>query len=111
MLRYFRSIETKNRISPVSVERATPPMYSKTHERARSLKTSQERYTPIGCDECDLVGYQGRYCLPGVGVEFIDISPEALRKIEREVQLYKRPRFYKKTLKCVRSSRNIVPAP
>lgn len=30
-----------------------------------------------------------RYCLPGVGVgvEFIGISPDAVRKIEREVQL------------------------
>jgi PilZ domain-containing protein len=42
-----------------------------------------------------------RYCLPGVGVgvEFIDISPEAVRKIEREVQLCKRARLRKKTVK------------
>ena len=42
-----------------------------------------------------------RYCLPGVGVgvEFIGISPEAVRKIEREVQLCKRPRLRGKTLK------------
>jgi len=42
-----------------------------------------------------------RYCLPGVGVgvEFIGISPEAVRKIEREVQLCSRPRARKKTAK------------
>jgi PilZ domain-containing protein len=42
-----------------------------------------------------------RYCLPGVGVgvEFIGISPEAVRKIEREVQLCKRPRVRRKTAK------------
>src|SRR6266852_7735198 len=42
-----------------------------------------------------------RYCQPGVGVgvEFIGISPEAVRKIEREVQLCKRPRLRRKTLK------------
>jgi PilZ domain len=42
-----------------------------------------------------------RYCLPGVGagVEFIDISPESVRKIEREVQLCKRPRLRTKTVK------------
>ena len=42
-----------------------------------------------------------RYCLPGVGVgvEFIGISPEAVRKIEREVQLCKRPRLRRKTVK------------
>ena len=26
-----------------------------------------------------------RYCLPGVGVEFVDISPEAARAIENEI--------------------------
>jgi hypothetical protein len=42
-----------------------------------------------------------RYCLPGVGVgvEFIGISPDAVRKIEREVQLCKRPRLRRKTVK------------
>ena len=44
-----------------------------------------------------------RYCLPGVGVgvgvEFIGISPESVRKIEREVQLCKRPRFRRKSVK------------
>jgi PilZ domain-containing protein len=42
-----------------------------------------------------------RYCLPGVGVgvEFIGISPEAVRKIEREVELCKRPRLRRKTVK------------
>lgn len=42
-----------------------------------------------------------RYCLPGigVGVEFIGISPESFRKIEREVQLCKRPRLGRKTAK------------
>lgn len=42
-----------------------------------------------------------RYCLPGigVGVEFIGISPESVRKIEREVQLCKRPRLRRKTVK------------
>jgi PilZ domain-containing protein len=42
-----------------------------------------------------------RYCLPGVGVgvEFIDISPEAVRKIEREVQLCKRARLRRKNVK------------
>ena len=42
-----------------------------------------------------------RYCLPGVGVgvEFIGISPESVRKIEREVQLCKRPRLRRKTIK------------
>lgn len=42
-----------------------------------------------------------RYCLPGVGVgvEFIGISPEAVRKIEREVQLCKRPRLRRKAVK------------
>lgn len=43
-----------------------------------------------------------RYCLPGigVGVEFIDISPESVRKIEREVQLCKHPRLRRKTAKA-----------
>lgn len=42
-----------------------------------------------------------RYCLPGVGVgvEFIGISPEAVRKIEREVDLCKRPRLRRKAVK------------
>jgi len=42
-----------------------------------------------------------RYCLPGVGVgvEFIGISPDAVRKIEREVQLCNRPRLRRKTAK------------
>ena len=42
-----------------------------------------------------------RYCLPGigVGVEFIGISPEAVRKIECEVQLCKRPRLRRKSVK------------
>ncbi|HET7151759.1 MAG TPA: PilZ domain-containing protein [Candidatus Acidoferrum sp.] len=42
-----------------------------------------------------------RYCLPGVGVgvEFIGISPEAVRKIEREVQLCRRPRLRRTTIK------------
>ncbi len=42
-----------------------------------------------------------RYCLPGVGVgvEFIGISLEAVRKIEREVRLCKRPRLRRKTLR------------
>ena len=41
-----------------------------------------------------------RYCLPGVGVgvEFIGISPESVRKIEREVQLCKRPHLRGKTV-------------
>jgi hypothetical protein len=41
-----------------------------------------------------------RYCLPGIGigVEFIGISPEAVRKIEREVQLCRRPRLRRKTV-------------
>lgn len=44
-----------------------------------------------------------RYCLPGVGVgvEFIGISPEAVRKIEREVQLCRRPRLRRKTVKSI----------
>jgi hypothetical protein len=44
-----------------------------------------------------------RYCLPGVGVgvEFIGISPEAVRKIEREVQLCKRPRVRRRATKLV----------
>jgi hypothetical protein len=44
-----------------------------------------------------------RYCLPGVGVgvEFIGISPEAVRKIEREVQLCRRPRLRRKTVKAI----------
>lgn len=44
-----------------------------------------------------------RYCLPGVGVgvEFIGISPEAVRKIEREVKLCCRPRLRRKTAKLV----------
>jgi len=39
-----------------------------------------------------------RYCLPGVGVgvEFIDISPQATRKIEREIELCRRPRLRRK---------------
>lgn len=43
-----------------------------------------------------------RYCLPsvGVGVEFIDISPESVRKIEREVQLCKHARLRRKTVKA-----------
>ena len=42
-----------------------------------------------------------RYCLPGVGVgvEFIDISPESVRKIDREVQLCKRARLRRRTVK------------
>ena len=42
-----------------------------------------------------------RYCLPGVGVgvEFIGISSESVRKIEREVQLCKQPRLRRKTAK------------
>lgn len=42
-----------------------------------------------------------RYCLPGVGigVEFIHISPQAIRKIEREVQLCKRSRVRRRTAK------------
>ena len=42
-----------------------------------------------------------RYCLPGVGigVEFIHISPQAIRKIEREIQLCKRPRVRRRTAK------------
>lgn len=42
-----------------------------------------------------------RYCLPGVGVgvEFIGISPESVRKIEREVQLCKGPRQRKKIVR------------
>jgi hypothetical protein len=41
-----------------------------------------------------------RYCLPGIGigVEFIGISPEAVRKIEREVQLCRRARLRRKTV-------------
>jgi PilZ domain len=44
-----------------------------------------------------------RYCLPGVGVgvEFIGISPEAVRKIEREVQLCRRPRLRRKTVRSI----------
>jgi PilZ domain len=50
-----------------------------------------------------------RYCLPGVGVgvEFVGISPDAVRKIEREVQLCNaqtaRPR---KTLRKVLARRS-----
>jgi len=46
-----------------------------------------------------------RYCLlgVGVGVEFIDISPGAVRKIEREVQLCKRPRLRKKAVKLAKA--------
>lgn len=42
-----------------------------------------------------------RYCLPGVGVgvEFVDISPEAVREIEKEVKLCRR------TLRARRPSR------
>lgn len=42
-----------------------------------------------------------RYCLPGVGigVEFIHISPQAIRKIEREIQLCKRSRVRRRTAK------------
>lgn len=42
-----------------------------------------------------------RYCLPGVGVgvEFIGISPEAVRKITREIQMCKRTLPRKKTPK------------
>ena len=45
-----------------------------------------------------------RYCLPGVGVgvEFIGISAEAVRKIEREVQLCGAPRPRRKTAKLAR---------
>ncbi len=41
-----------------------------------------------------------RYCLPGIGigVEFIGISPESVRKIEREVQLCRRARLRRKTV-------------
>lgn len=48
------------------------------------------------CTRCEV-----RYCLPGVGVgvEFIGISPEAVRKIEREVQLCKRPRLRRKAVR------------
>lgn len=49
-----------------------------------------------------------RYCLPGigVGVEFIDISPESVRKIEDEVQLCKRPRLSRKTANAVSPKRS-----
>jgi PilZ domain-containing protein len=42
-----------------------------------------------------------RYCLPGVGVgvEFIGISPDAVRDIEREVNLCNRPSHRVKTAK------------
>ena len=42
-----------------------------------------------------------RYCLPGVGVgvEFIGISPEAVCKIEREVQLCSQRRPRRKAVK------------
>ena len=42
-----------------------------------------------------------RYCLPGVGVgvEFIGISPEAVRKIEREVKLCSRLHAPRKSVK------------
>jgi PilZ domain-containing protein len=42
-----------------------------------------------------------RYCLPGVGVgvEFIGISPEAIRHIEREVKLCRWPHRRRKLLK------------
>lgn len=42
-----------------------------------------------------------RYCLPGVGVgvEFIGISPEAVRQIEHEIKLCGRPRPRRKTVK------------
>jgi PilZ domain-containing protein len=42
-----------------------------------------------------------RYCLPGVGVgvEFIGISPEAVRDIERETELCGRQRPRRKTAK------------
>jgi hypothetical protein len=42
-----------------------------------------------------------RYCLPGVGVgvEFIGISPEAVRQIEREIKLCSCPRSRRKTVK------------
>jgi len=53
-----------------------------------------------------------RYCLPGVGVgvEFIGISPESVRKIEREVELCKRPRLRRKTVKVAsaKSSRKAL---
>jgi len=49
-----------------------------------------------------------RYCLPGigVGVEFVDISPESVRKIEREVQLCKRARLRRKTVKLANPKRS-----
>ena len=49
-----------------------------------------------------------RYCLPGVGVgvEFIGISPEAVRKIEREVELCKRARLRRKTVKLASPKRS-----
>ena len=42
-----------------------------------------------------------RYCLPGVGVgvEFIGISPEAVRKIERAVKLCSRLHAHRKSVK------------
>jgi hypothetical protein len=42
-----------------------------------------------------------RYCLPGVGVgvEFVGISPEAVRQIECEIKLCSRPRIRSKTVK------------
>jgi len=42
-----------------------------------------------------------RYCLPGVGVgvEFVGISPEAIRKIEQEVKLCRRRRTRRKAVK------------
>lgn len=45
-----------------------------------------------------------RYCLPGVGVgvEFVDIAPEAVRQIEREVELCRRPRARRKTARLAK---------
>ena len=42
-----------------------------------------------------------RYCLPGVGVgvEFVGISPEAVRQIEHEIKLCSRPRHRRKVQK------------
>ncbi len=42
-----------------------------------------------------------RYCLPGVGVgvEFLGISPQAIRDIERETELCSRQRPRRKTTK------------
>lgn len=67
------------------------PVGAVLHLRFRLALTGAEIQT-----RCEV-----RYCLPdvGVGVEFIGISSEAVRKIAREVQMCKQGRARKRTAK------------